>query len=465
MSLSRERLHILKGLSGDAYSSLVFEQSLATTVRALLIKFESVDEAARIAAVDKLMMIYEEYGPVTWRCVLEFSFLLYTTIDLDSLFAPLFDNLERDIKVQPELASDVVNEINWFARSPYDVTEKLVSLTLSRLSTSSNILADLVANQEADRLLRLAAAKAAISTRSQSTYPSIVRFFREVSKEKSVESFRRIVLPLAEAFANTGTAGLLFAVQSFESNELGPHGPLLLSLFRSDFAAWFLAHPPRPSRRWASVLLMSWHKVKEATYRNGLLGTLIDDWCTNTKVASFVRRKLREELRENDSYLAPANVHLKARAVTFAVPESGSGGSTDEIMQLLRLSDEEWNRKKGLITLDRVTGRIAAQAMTKLSPNSYPRILAWVEQNQHNVRFQRQFFAELIRPTIFRLLLPEWQLAVLRSKSFANHVTTRELDSLLLGNLVNDEEVRTQLKDLIVLILQKAKLSMPEIGG
>jgi len=417
--------------------------------------------------MDKLMQVYDQYGPSVWRCVLEFSFLLHTMIDIDNLFTPVFDRLERDVKARPELANDVVNEINWFARSPYDLTARLLALTLERLSKCGNVLADLISNQEADWLLRLAAANAAITSRSQSTYSSVLRLFKEASQEKSLETFRRIVLPLAESFANTGTPGLQFAIQCFETNELGQHGPLLLSLFGVDFASWFLAHPPRPSKRWAAVLLLSWRKVKESVLRDALLTTLIDSWCTNSKIAAFVRRKLRDEIRGNPAYLSPANIHLKARVLAFAVPESGSAGHSynEGLMRILRSTDEEWKNNKDSVLLDRETGKRAARGIAQLPTQFHLRVLEWVDANPQSMRFQRQFFAEMMRPSTFRLLSQECQVVFLQLKSLPDHVTTGEIDVLLMDNAIADEQIRSLFRDLMVVILRRSRLSTPEIGS
>jgi hypothetical protein len=466
MTLVAERLYILGCLAGDPHKSFIYDASLRSEVRHLLSGLETNEDEERGRLAKELASLYETYGPGVWKCILEFSFLLHTTSEAPQLFAAILSRLELDMHASATLARELINELGWYARTPYDFTYELVNLSLERLSKCGGIIVELIENINADPTLRLAAARQVVETHNQTAYPSVLKFFAESSVQPTAESYSRIVSPLIQLYTRTGSAGMLMAVAAFERDELGPQGPHLLASFRSDFPHWFLSQPPRASIKWTKVLLKAWRRADSLVDRNNLLSLLIEDWCSDSSIAEFARSKLQQSLRVNRTYLSPASRDLKAKVLWFAMPRSGEAGKDFEksLKAALEGSDEKWKTRRKSIPLDRATGTFAASAYISSPEEIQRRILSWVEGSKRQSGFQRAFFQRLIRPDVYKKVASKGQLRLITSPEFVVNVTSEELDQILLNVHTLEEEVKSKLKDTMLLVLRQSNLDGFVVG-
>jgi hypothetical protein len=320
----------------------------------------------------------------------------------------------------------------------------------------------LIDNGEADSALRLAAARQAVKERNQAAYPSILRFFTQMSAGTTAESYTRIITPLVKLYSSTGISGLVLAIEAFERNELGPQGPHLLASFRSEFGAWFLAQPPRPSIKWARVLLLAWRRADSSVERNNLLSLLIDDWCSKSFIADFVRGKLQQNLRNDGKYLAPAERHVQARVREFAKLNSGETRKDfqERVLAVLQVIEVGWEVRRIKIPHDRVTGIAAATAFVTTTDDVKNRIISWVEKQTRYFRFQRGFFKRLTKPDDFKQFSHTIQLRLIKSAAFINNVTSKELELLLSCGSAHSAEVLCALKDALVSILRQSHMDI-----
>src|ERR1017187_2366707 len=377
------------------------------------------------------------------------------------MFASLLDRLEAAFKDSHDLADELINELGWFSRTPYDFTQALVALTLERLARSTTALNGLIGNRPAYRMLRFVAAQQTIAVRNESSYHGILMFIAELSRESSAETYMRLTAPLTDLYSRTGYAGLAVAVRVFEEQRLGPHGSLLLAAFKSEFATWFISHLPRPSVQWAEVLLKAWRHIDDATARNTMLRILVDEWASDSRVAQFVRRKLLQHLREDRRYLAPAGRHLQARVLEFATPGPGRAGVDFEML----VREDLDNGGAGLRTdraafpIDRTTGHVLARIYRESSDSTRNRVIEFLGLNSKRLGFQRSFYAELVKVRRFTELPLVRQLQIVQQPLLIVSVTTRELDRLLLISHQFDPSVVDALRDAMVAVLRRSGLS------
>lgn len=460
MTLVAERLYVLGCLAGDPHSAFIYDASLRSVVRRLLSGLETNDDDERARLARELSKLYETYGPGVWKCILEFSFLLHTTSEAPQLFAAILSRLEADMHSNSSLARELINELGWYARTPYDFTYELVNLSLERLSRCGTIIIELIENHNADPSLRLAAAHQVVETRNQAAYPGVLKFFAETSVHPTAETYSRIVSPLVSLYSRTGNAGLAIAAAAFERDELGPQGPHLLASFRSDFPEWFLSRPPRPSIKWTKVLLKAWRRADSMVDRNNLLSFLIEDWCSDSSIAEFVTKKLQQSIRANRRYMAPASRDLRSKVFWFARMRSGEAGKDFQksLRETLEGTEEKWEKRRNKIPLDRATGSAAANIFITAPETIQNRILSWIVKGKARPGFQRAFFERLVIPDVFNRISRETQLRLITSQDFEMNVTSEELDRILLRNNNLEDSVKSQLHEAMLNVLRQSKL-------
>ena len=236
-----------------------------------------------------------------------------------------------------------------------------------------------------------------------------------------------------EAYAQTGVAGLQMAVEAFERDALGNQGARLLASFKSDFAEWFLTRPPKPSPRWAKVLVNGWYLPDSADHRNTLLALLLDEWCADPAIADLVRSKLQQQLRRNRWFLAPANKQLRAKALQFARLGYEERGKDFErsLRQAANGTTEDWNGWCSQTSVDRAAGHVAGAVYFDGGPEVKQRILNWVEGTSKRDRFQQGFFQAALKPRRFLSLHPDAQERLYRSRHFVRNVRSSQIEKLL----------------------------------
>src|SRR5262249_39784034 len=152
------------------------------------------------------------------------------------LFAGILTRLERDVKATPALAGELVNELGWYAATPYDFTGALVQLSLELLARSASLaMSALILNDELDSSLRLVAVETVCKIHCIAAYDSVLRYLAIASHNSTAESYSRIISRILAAYWNTGTAGLTKALLAFDRDTLGPQSARLLAGFRGDF--------------------------------------------------------------------------------------------------------------------------------------------------------------------------------------------------------------------------------------
>jgi hypothetical protein len=434
MNLIAERQYVLGCLAGTPHHAFVHDAALSATVRQVVGRLESEDDQVRVDQVAKCNELYDKYGPGIWKSIIEYSYLLHTASEAAQVFSGVLRRLENDLRDDPQLANQLVNELGWYESAPYDYTVALVRLTLERLAKATpQALSALITNREVGSSLRVGAVEVLCNARCVSAYGSVLSYLTEASTKATEELYWRVIARIMDAYVQTGATGLHVAVEAFEHDQLGKQGPRLLAGFRSEFAEWFLSRSPKPSPRWARVLVNGWHLSDSADHRNTLLSLLLDEWCTDPAIAEIVRQKLQQQLRRNRFFLAPANRQLRAKALQFA--HLGHEERGKDLEQSLRRAangtSEDWNRWCSQALVDRATGHVAGAVFVDGGLESKQRILNWVEGTSKRDRFQQGFFQAVLKSQRFLSLHTDAQERIFRSRHFVRNVRSSQIEKLL----------------------------------
>ncbi len=455
MKAREARLHILRALSEHGDFAFVYDSDLPYEVRIVLRDFCHEQDMDRLRDIrGSLDALYAEHGPPLLRCILELSYLVHTTHDLDDFLAPTFRQIAAAVVPSPKLQGQLVNELGNFAGSPHRATREIVKIFVNTTSELPELLTNIIRREAGMFQLRLMAAECVVQNRMVASYPAVIDLVSELCRinDRSTEWFLRRLKPSAELLGSAGTNALELAVEAFDRNRFGSQGSFVLSRFGNTFHRWFASHDVKPSIPWAGVLIKAWERQGKLENRDHLLSVLVDQWVRDRRIAKLVRNELKGAIRRNPNYLSSCSEAVAARVNNFVGAGQGLADSRPQgetiAAKAAEVSEEGWKSFVLSLPLEKDTGWALADALvlTRGGKGSQ-RIMDLARVTGHPKRLNG-FFNRVLLPRSFQALPGDLQLSLLQHPEADHYVTTERLNSLLSAQCELQPPVRSRIEKL-----------------
>lgn len=294
-SLFEERNAILRAMNESWAHAYIGDKYLPTRLRATLAELqklkltpgEAIDQQPHLDLVE----LYKLYDVTVIRSLLDHSFLLYGTHDLEGKLGPVVDILTDDLVHHPERVQVLLADLNQHAASAWDAARKLVEIFLKATANIQGIYDSILNDTEFNVPFKLIAAR--VLGNQPDAPAQLLKLLKQLlGKGLSRDEFDGKARPIIAALAKTGTDGFDAALDAFNRNELGKAGPLVLGSFGEDFGNWALPQERLPAR-YVPALFLALPRIESRTLRDDLVFRLLDKWYRDRQVARRANEKLQ----------------------------------------------------------------------------------------------------------------------------------------------------------------------------
>ncbi len=286
-SLFKERNAILRAMNESWADAYIGDKYLPTRLRATLAELQKLKltpgEAAGQQPHLDLVELYKLYDVTVIRSLLDHSFLLYGTHNLEGKLGPVVDILTDDLAHRPERVQILLADLNQHAASAWDAARKLVEIFLKATANIQGIYDSILNNTKFNVSFKLTAARV-LGNQPDAPAQLLKLLKQQLENRPSDDEFDGKIRPIIAALAETGTDGFDAALDAFNRNELGTAGPLVLGSFGEDFGNWAVPQEMLPAR-YVPALFQALPRIGSRTLRDDLVFRLLDKWYRDRQVA------------------------------------------------------------------------------------------------------------------------------------------------------------------------------------
>jgi molecular chaperone DnaK (HSP70) len=296
-SLFTERNAILRAMKeswadayiGDKYLPTRLRETLAALQNLTVTPGEAPDQAPHL----ELVKLYELYDITVIRSLLDHSFLVYGTHDLEQKLGPVIDILSEDLTNHPKRVQILLADLNQHADSAFDVARDLVEIFLKATANIQGICDTILNNREFGVPFKLTAAR--LLDNQLDAPARFLKILKQLGNGLGRDEFDAKARPIIAALAKTGPDGFKAALGAFNREELGNAGALVLGSFGKEFGNWALQHEELPAH-YVPALFQALPRIRSVMLLNNLVFRLLDEWYGDPEVARKVIEK-RQRLR------------------------------------------------------------------------------------------------------------------------------------------------------------------------
>jgi hypothetical protein len=429
-SVFEERNTILRAMSESWADSYIGDKYLPTRLRETLAGLQKLRLTAGEAASQHqhldLVELYGLYNVTVIRSLLDHSFLLYGTHNLEGKLGPVVESLAQDLAQHPERLPPLLEELNQHAASAFDVARKLVEIFLKAAQHAPGVGESILQNPDFGARFKLAAAK--ILSDEKDVPSQLLKLLKQLGNRLSPDEFDWKARPVIAALAETGTNGFNAALHAFGREELGHAGPLVLGSFGEQFGDWAYEQEELPAR-YVPALFQALPRISSRMRVDELVFRLLDDWYRNPEVARKVNDG-QQRLRSPKIY---ANL---VREETRILVDGLRGGAPARNGDLTRSVREAAVRRDQpyLLSLKRDEALCNAIAHILLSnvDDLAAKFLIDFSTNG-NERFRRHLVGQLLRQGQFGRLNASRKRLILESPITKQMASIQMLEKILEG--------------------------------
>jgi hypothetical protein len=466
VNINEERLIVLRSLSYEMDTDLIYDPSLPGIIRKAMADIGSGKNADEIAhQIEKIQNLYKVNGPPLIRCLLEYSYLLHTSSDIRQMFENLINLFAIDIQKQDHWIMPVINELNKYAYSPYDTTHDLIGLILEAGNRIEGFYKKILTNSNAHFSIRLETARCIVEHKNEKDYPQLIAFVKDTCEGKQADDYCQKIKPAVELLTETGAViiGQVIKVFLYET-----HGPFVIASFEDLFHRWFRENEANitPSKAWVRVISQSWSRSKNQADRDRQLSIMINEWSSDSVIAEFVRKHLTQKIRENPLYLAPAGSQVKNLVTGFIDEPPPSGHSEilcEQILTAALRHEDAWEQFSQTIEEDKLFGRATAMAYLQGNEQQQQRIFNLI-LTKVNRRFRSTIYYHILERKEFIKLKAKSQLRILSITNPTYYITAASIEPLLKIEKELTPEVLKTLKRLNNEIRRKQGAPLGQAG-
>lgn len=410
-SLFEERNAILRAMNeswadayiGDKFLPTRLRQTLAALENLIIIAGEAADQAAPHWDLVKL---YELYDVTLIRSLLDHSFLLYGTTELEQKLGPVVDILRTDLTKNPDRVKILLADLNQHADSSFDVSRDLVAIFLEATANIQGIYDTILNNAEFGVPFKFTAAQ---RLGNEQDFPArLLEILKQLGNGLRRDEFDAKARPIIATLAETGPHGFEAALGAFNRKELGNAGNLVLGSFGKEFGEWALQHEQLPAR-YVPVLFIALFCIRGRTLLNKLVFRLLDEWCNESEVARKVNEK-RQWLRN-------PKIYNRLWSETLNLVDHLDGGAPYLDINLIQKVEEAAIKQDQSYMLSLHRYKQLGSAIAEVLMNSVDDSAAafLIEHSTSgNEHFRRQLVEKLLRRHSFKKLSASCQRLVLQ---------------------------------------------------
>ncbi|MEN3368697.1 MAG: molecular chaperone DnaK [Verrucomicrobiota bacterium] len=288
-SLLAGRNAILRAMNESWADAYIGDKYLPTRLRATLAELQRFRVIPGVAPIEEphleLVDLYKLYDVTVIRSLLDHSFLLYGTRDLEGKFGPIVDALAEDLAAHPERVPILLAELNQNADSAFDVTRKLVEIFLGATQNVPRIDESILQNPDFSVPFKFTAAK--LLGNLEDVPLQLLKLLKQLGNRLNSDEFDWKARPIIAALAETGTNGFKAALDAFDQDKLGHAGPLVLGSFGMEFGKWAVEQKELPAR-YVPALFQALLRIRSRTLVDQLVFRLLDEWYCDPEVAQKV---------------------------------------------------------------------------------------------------------------------------------------------------------------------------------
>ena len=312
--LLAERNALLKAMNESWADAYIGDKYLPTRLRDTLAQLQKHRPTPGAAPKKQphleLVELYKLYDVTVIRSLLDHSFLLYGTHNLEGKLGPVVDILTNDLSRHQERVQIVLADLNHHAASAFEVARKLVEIFLKATRNIPGIYDLILNNREFGAPFKLTAAR--LLGNQQDAPARLLQLLKQqLRKELSPDEFDWKVRPIIAALAETGPNGFKAALDAFNREELGKAGSLVLGSFGEIFYNWAIPQEALPSH-YVPALFQALRRIRSRTLLDKLVFRLLDQWYLDPDVARKVNEGYKgyKKLRSPNIY---ANLTIETR--------------------------------------------------------------------------------------------------------------------------------------------------------
>jgi hypothetical protein len=453
VNLEKERLTILRSISHESEISMIYDPLLKDAIRHIISDIESLkNDTNNLQKIrenlNTLKKLYLDHGPPMFRCIFEFSYLLHSTFDIKSLFEVLVKLFIDDLDKNDRWVTPVINELNKYAYSPYDTTQRLIILIIDSGKSLKTFYSDILNNSSSPFSLKLETSKIIAKFNISHNFNDLIRFVKITCRSNHADDFISKILPVVEVISSVGEIIVNDVIDEFLKEA---HGPLIIASFEDNFHNWFKENYENitPNRHWVRVLSQSWNRSKFQHNRDKMLSVMINEWAMNPNLAAIVRDVLSTKIRQKPTYFEPAGSGIKDLALKFVKNESSST-LNDLIIAILAASEkspEEWNKFVSSLPKDRLTGWGFAKAFQEANENQQFLFFEYIVSNT-NKKIVSSFLNILMEKNRFVRLSLENQNKILSINNISYYVKIEDLTPLMRAKIKFHPKVIEKLQNI-----------------
>ncbi len=400
-SLFEERNAILRAMSeswadtyiGDKYLPARLRETLAGLQKLRLTAGEAPSQHQHLELVE----LYGLYNVAVIRSLLDHSFLLYGTHNLEGKLGPIVESLAQDLAQHPERLQLLLEELNQHAASAFDVARKLVEIFLKAAQHAPGVVESILQDPNFGARFKLAAAK--VLSDEEDVPFQFLKLLKQLGNRLGPDEFDWKARPVIAALAETGTDGFKAALHAFDREELGHAGPLVLGSFGEQFGDWALEQEELPAR-YVPAVFQALPRISSRTRVDELVFRLLDNWYRDPEVARKVNEG-RHRLRSPKIY---ANLVRRETRVLVDGLRGAAPARNSDLVRSVREAAVKRDQPY-LLSLKRdeaLYDAIAHVVLSKVDDSAAEFLMNF--STSGNERFQRHLVRQLLRQDQFRRL-------------------------------------------------------------
>lgn len=408
-SLFEERNAILRAMNESWADAYIGDKYLPTRLRATLAELQKLTvtpgEASDQGPHLELVKLYELYDITVIRSLLDHSFLLYGTYELEAKLGLVVDKLTNDLTQHPDRVKLLLADLNQHADSAFDVSRDLVEIFLKATANIPGIYESILNNTEFGVRFKLTAAR--LLGNQQDAPERLLRLLKLLGSRLSRDEFDGKARPIIAALAETGADGFEAALGAFNREELGNAGPLVLGSFGKEFGDWALPHEDLPAR-YVPVLFQALLRIRSRTLLDDLVFRLLDEWYRDPEVARRVNEK-RQWLRRAKIY---ESLTQRTRNFVDDLDRRAPARDINLIWKIQRAAlkrDDSYMRS--LRPNEQLGSAIADVLVNGIDDSAAEFLIDFSTRGDE--RFQRQLLRQLLRRNSFKKLSASGQRLIL----------------------------------------------------
>jgi len=413
-SLLVERNALLIAINEAWSDAYVGDKYLPTRMRITLSQLQMLQITPGVSSSERphleLVTLYEQYGAIVIRSLLDHSFLLYGDHDLEGKLGPVQDALREDLRNHPQRLQRILAELNQHGDSPFDVVRHLVEVLLNAASDVPRLYEQILAEEAFSTSFKLIAAQ--VLGEPLDAAARLLRLLeQQLAIELEPEQFNRRVRPIVAVLADTGADGFQLTLDAFDRRKLGHAGGLVLGRFGESFYEWATQQKTLPAR-YVPAVFHALDRISRV-HLDYLIRLLLDRWSLDPKVAASANEGFRRLPRRRLTTLLEIVGESTRRMVNDLVRQPSADDQT-----LMRKVREAAIRRdgRGLQSIRRERGfsEAVADALTSNLDDDAAAFLLHFSTSG-NARFLRQMLGRLLRWRSFGRLNEAQQRLVLQT--------------------------------------------------